>query len=79
VQAALAIQNLERDATPAASLRISCAACDPDNPRSVPRAKCTRCRGTGLAPAALAVVVDELKTSRTEKSRAYRVSRDEDD
>lgn len=63
---ALDCRTLERDATPAASLRVVCAGCDPDNPRSVPRAKCKKCRGTGSAVPELVSIVEELHTSRLE-------------
>lgn len=71
MQAALALdcRTLEKDATPAASLRVVCSGCDPDNPRAVPRARCKRCGGTGLASPELASIVKEIGASRLELLR----------
>ena len=63
---ALNCKTLERDVTPASSLRVSCANCDPDNPRSVLRAKCRACGGTGERFVALADIVQEIHSSRME-------------
>jgi len=63
---ALNCRTLEGDVTPASSLRVSCANCDPDNPRGVPRAKCRKCGGTGQRPVALADIVQEIHSSRME-------------
>ena len=68
--AALAIRSLEKDATPAASLEIVCSGCDPDNPRSVPRKNCRRCRGSGRVRAELGEIVAELRASRLELLRS---------
>ena len=59
---ALDCRTLEKDAT----LRVACANCDPDNPRSVPRSKCKRCRGTGVVEPELVPIVGELHASRLE-------------
>lgn len=68
MSAALALncRTLEKDATPAASLRIACAACDPDNPRAVPRPKCKRCRGEGFVEPRVVAIVGEIHASRLE-------------
>jgi hypothetical protein len=71
-------RSLEQDATPAASLRVICSGCDPDNPRSVPRARCKRCGGTGLASPELASIVREIGTSRLELLQGHE-GRDEED
>jgi hypothetical protein len=75
---ALDCRTLERDATPAASLRVDCAGCDPDNPRAVPREKCQKCRGTGRAVPELAPIVGEIRSSRLELLRGHE-DRDEED
>jgi hypothetical protein len=63
---ALDCRTLEKDATPAASLRVACAGCDPDNPRSVPRERCKKCRGTGLVVPEVTSIVDEMHAARLE-------------
>ncbi len=57
---------LEKDASPAEDLTVACFACDPDNPRAVPRRGCKSCGGTGRAPVGLARVVKEIHESRLE-------------
>jgi hypothetical protein len=68
MSAALALncRTLEGDSTPAESLRVACAGCDPDNPRSVPRARCKKCSGTGVTPPEIVPIVGELRESRLE-------------
>jgi hypothetical protein len=68
MSAALALncRELEKDPSPAADLSVECFACDPDNPRSVPRGACRSCNGTGRAKVAIASVVEEIKSSRLE-------------
>lgn len=66
---ALRCRDLEKDATPAASLRVSCAGCDPDNPKSVPRDQCERCGGTGFVGAAVSEIVGEIHASRLQLLR----------
>jgi hypothetical protein len=63
---ALDCRILEKDATPAAILRIVCADCDPDNPRSVPRERCKKCRGTGLVVPEVGAIMGEIHASRLE-------------
>lgn len=78
---ALAMKELERDATPAASLRVSCAACDPDNPRAVPRLGCRRCGGSGFVVSEVASIAAEIRRARIEllEDRGPRRREDEDD
>jgi len=73
----LTCRELERDPAPADSLSVDCRACDPDNPRSVPREKCRTCRGTGRVPTDLGPIVGELHASRLELLRGGR--HDDDD
>lgn len=61
---ALALRDLEKDPAPADDLRVSCANCDPDNPRSVPRKSCKHCGGTGRARTVLSQIASEIHTSR---------------
>ncbi len=61
---ALALRDLEKDQAPAEDLRVECANCDPDNPRSVPRKSCKHCGGTGKARTVLAQIAAEIHTSR---------------
>jgi hypothetical protein len=63
---ALALKDLEKDAEPAANLTVECCACDPDNPRAVPRSKCRSCGGTGRSPIRLGSIVTEIHASRLE-------------
>jgi hypothetical protein len=65
-QVAYKCHELERDATPVASVAIECPLCDPDNPRGVSRPTCPRCGGTGLAHPSIADVVAEIRQSRLE-------------
>jgi hypothetical protein len=67
--AALAIRDLEKDATPAAALKISCAACDPDNPRAVPRPRCTKCKGAGFTIPEAGSIAGEIHDARLELLR----------
>jgi hypothetical protein len=71
MSAALALdcRILEKDATPAASLRVTCAGCDPDNPRSVPRERCKKCHGAGTVSPEVISIVEELHASRLELLR----------
>jgi hypothetical protein len=66
---ALSCRDLERDAAPAAPLRVSCPGCDPDSPRSVPREECKTCGGTGTVPPAIATIVEEIHASRLQLLR----------
>ena len=63
---ALNCRALEKDLGPASDLTVSCASCDPDNPRAVPRRSCKRCRGTGQSPVGLVSVIEEIQSSRLE-------------
>jgi hypothetical protein len=64
--AALAIncRSLEKDPSPVESVRVDCPGCDPDNPRSVPRSQCRRCRGTGKIPTAAGAIASEIHAAR---------------
>jgi hypothetical protein len=68
MSAALALnyRELEKDPSPAADISVECFACDPDNPRSVPRHACRSCNGTGRAKVDVASVVGDIKSSRME-------------
>jgi hypothetical protein len=68
MSAALALdcRELEKNPSPAADLSVECFACDPDNPRGVPRRACRACNGTGRAKVDVASVVAEIKSSRLE-------------
>jgi hypothetical protein len=66
VALALNCRALEKDAAPAANLTVSCANCDPDNPRSVLRKNCRVCGGTGESRVRLADIMTEIHTSRLE-------------
>jgi hypothetical protein len=57
-------KSLEQDPTSVDELFVLCAGCDPDNPKSVPRAKCPICRGSGKTHPAISVIVGELKASK---------------
>jgi len=72
---ALSCRALEKDPAPAENLTVSCANCDPDNPRAVPRKSCRACRGTGRARVALASVVGEIHASRLEMLRGGKTPR----
>lgn len=65
-QVAYRCHELERDATPVTSVRISCALCDVDNPRAVPRETCPKCGGSGSAAPSITDVVAEIRQSRLE-------------
>lgn len=59
-------RDLEKDLSPVQGLTVECAKCDPDNPLSVPRAKCPECKGEGRALVALPTIVEQLKEARLE-------------
>jgi hypothetical protein len=69
---ALDCRTLEKDATPAASLLIVCAGCDPDNPRGVALERCKKCHGSGFTAPELIPIVEELHASRLELLRGGR-------
>lgn len=81
MSAALALdcRILEKDTTPAASLRVTCTGCDPDNPRAVPRARCKKCRGSGFTAPEVVSIVGELHASRLELLMGNKERRDFDD
>lgn len=74
---ALACRELEKDPAPAESVLVDCRACDPDNPKAVPRDKCRACRGSGKMPTDLGPIVGEIHSSRLELLRGGR--HDEED
>ena len=63
---AFSTRELEKDSSPARGLTVKCFACDPDNPRSVPRSKCPACRGRGRTAVAAGSIASEIRSSRLE-------------
>lgn len=66
---ALSCRTLEKDPSPAESLTVKCARCDPDNPKAVKPENCPHCHGTGRVPTVLTTIVTELHASRLELLR----------
>lgn len=57
---------------------VKCHSCDEDNPRAVPREKCTECQGTGRSVVKFAGIVREVREARTPPRRGSSSSQDDE-
>lgn len=75
---ALSCRSLEKDLTPAESVTVKCARCDPDNPKAVDTENCPQCHGSGRVPTVLTTIVTEMHASRLELLRGGKSNSSDD-
>lgn len=61
---AVAVRDLEKDASSLASVRVKCDRCDPDSPHPIPREKCSKCQGIGYVLPIACEVANDLRRAR---------------